>query len=130
MERASLEAGAVAGEEQGRADKVNGADDDGEAGRISRPFAVVGELATKGGNSEFVFADSLLEFFRLHSRLIDNRSPINNVNKAARKVLIDFSRDEPNRHDHCLAKAGRKINDRRQNAVRVLEMLAKERRLP
>lgn len=50
VERASLVAGAIAGEEQSRADEVDGADDNCGAGGVARPFAVVGELAAKGRN--------------------------------------------------------------------------------
>ena len=53
FERTAFVTGAVARKEQCRADQIDGADDDRWPGRIARPIAVVGELATKGAEARF-----------------------------------------------------------------------------
>ena len=117
-------------EEQTGADHVHGTDDDRRGGRIIEPFTIVHVLAAQGGDREGAVTDLQPPPHRIElpavqpltdglgeiGGLIDHRSTVDDVDQAAGKSRSRGPRQQPERHDRGLAKAGREVDRRRQIA--------------
>ena len=68
------------------------------------------------------------QLLRLFRRLIDHRAPVDDINEPARQRRAVSARDEPQRHHHRLAEAGRDVDGVRR--VALCEVFLQQSTLP
>ncbi len=107
VQRFTLETHAVAAEEKPRADHVYRAADHCFARRIGGPFAVVGELAAEGTDTEIRI--KLLIPLNLECCLIDYGSAVDDVNESPGNCRFCLPCEKPNGNDGGLPKSRRNI---------------------